>query len=335
MAAPTAATVRTRTALELPASDAQLREWIRTRVKEEFQDELFIFFKNEESVVIDNMFEWSESWHQARMRQMLFFLQVDPKHWEWSSKKGRDEARKKANEVVHRPNIAVDCLVNESRQWKSWIETDNIFENVYQMRREDARRIRDMATSFDQAIPEDIKAAFAWSLQFIDRYLDWKQNVCQQEGKLYRNSSYNPDTSVPLPPRHHRNESDWMPSLAARLQEYEARFRVFLNRLEEILAEAEQPATNADGEATRGIEPATWDGFDLAVQAIVERVRQSNLRQVYIPAEDMPIWPASQGASDFTAKPPRPVSACRPKKRRRGAEETGDDSTTGGGKRRS
>ncbi|KAF2998336.1 hypothetical protein E8E14_001928 [Neopestalotiopsis sp. 37M] len=327
-ATPTTVASRARTALALPASDGQLRDWIKIRVKEEFQDEFFNFFTNEESIVLDNMFEWSEAWHLLRLREMLMFLTADPLHWEWAPKKGREAVKRKANGAVHQPCIAVDCLVNEHRQRTDYMDIRSVFQNMYQMDVIHARRIREMATSSDPAIPDDIKDAFVWAMKFIDRSLDWKQNVCQHEGNAYKN----PQRARGSPPIHEdlKKNHHWMPLLQRRMAPFEATYKAFLERLNDMLTEAEQPITGADGVASRAIQPATWDAFESAIADMTNVVRCAQVRPGGLQNPhflDLPTWPVSvSNLSDITAKPIRPASACRPKKRKGGGGRRGDDS---------
>ncbi|KAI4592290.1 hypothetical protein KJ359_011349 [Pestalotiopsis sp. 9143b] len=310
---PEGQTLRPRTPFNPPVTDGELREWIATRINEQYHQEFFAYFRSSEGSVVDNMFDWSESWHQARLRVMLFFLREHPEHYGWTKSERRKEAKEAANSAVHVPSIAEDCLVNESKQWDSLIDPESMFERMYCMSIQQARRIRDVAFSTDEKIPEDIRAAFGWSMKFIDRFLDWKQNVVRAANNRDENQNKKP--------------SVYMPERKREMEPFDILYTAFLGRLGSMLDEAE--VAPVDPATTVAIAPDTFDTFEEAAGGLIRAVRESRLLEplgIGLVGPRKAVWPAFYPSTrDFKGMPTRPKSACRPKRKKI------DDSASGSG----
>ncbi|KAI0163789.1 hypothetical protein BJ166DRAFT_592576 [Pestalotiopsis sp. NC0098] len=297
--------LRPRTPFNPPVTDGELREWIATRINEQYHEEFFAYFRSSEGSVVDNMFDWSESWHQARLRVMLFFLRDHPEHYKWLDTKARKEAIKVSNSAVHVPSIAQDCLVNESKQWDLLIDPESMFEKMYGMPVQQARRIRDMAFSRDEKIPEDIRAIFKWSMKFIDRFLDWKQIIVHDANHIDR--------------QRKRPLSVYMAERKREMEPFDTLYSAFLRRLGSMLDEAE--VAPVDPATTVAIAPDTFDTFEEAAGGLIRAVRESGpLEPSGIVGLDEPrkaVWPAFYPSTrDFKGMPTRPKSACRPKRKK-------------------
>lgn len=310
-------TLRPRTPFNPPVTDGELREWIATRINEQYHEEFFAYFRSSEGSVVDNMFDWSESWHQARLRVMLFFLRDHPEHYNWLDTEARKEAIKVSNSAVHVPSIAQDCLVNDSKQWDLLIDPESMFEKMYGMSVQQARRIRDMAFSTDEKIPEDIRAIFRWSMKFIDRFLDWKQNIVHDANHIDR--------------QRKRPRSVYMAERKREMEPFDTLYSAFLRRLGSMLDEAE--VAPVDPATTVAIAPDTFDTFEEAAGGLIRAIRESGLLEpsgiVGLDEPRKAAWPAFYPSTrDFKGMPTRPKSACRPKRKKIDGSASG---SAGGG----
>ncbi|KAI1660067.1 hypothetical protein F4813DRAFT_350858 [Daldinia decipiens] len=269
-----------------------LEDWITHMFYEHFRGRIL---RDDETKAhtLARVLGWADRWAEVRYRYLNHYLRDDPDHWMRADQRAFREAGDHANEIVHTSSLQDDCLLAESK-WFIPVHRA-LFFDVYRLGVREGRRLVYLANWTN--LPGAIREVFRWSIDFINRYIHWREALMRAGTRDHLNEMRR-STQLSIQARQNQRVQ-FANSMKSNLRGPDEAYHRFLGVLRVLMME---------GREQMKFQQSSWREFLTLIDMVTQQLRTCRLNR---PNNNRhwdlrQNWPKHSSQDTFLLKPRAP-----------------------------